>query len=163
MKDRMKVCVEIDPSCDTPEVIIKTSKQTELVEELLSAINNCVENETQRITVYDGSITRIISQNEIIRVYTEMRKLKVCTDKGVFENRCTLQDMEKLLESDRFLRISRFEIINMEKVAGFDISVSGTIKVLFEDGTFTWVTRRFVRDIEKRLEQLYMKGGRSDE
>lgn len=70
--------------------------------------------------------------------------------------------MEKTLDRERFVRISRFEIINMEKVSGFDMSISGTIQVTFQDGSATFVARRYVNAIEKRLELLYT-GGNADE
>ena len=91
------------------------------------------------------------------------RKLIVCTDRGTFEARCSLLEMEKTLDPETFVRISRFEIINMERVSSFDVRVSGTIRVTFDDGSFAWVARRYVHAIEQRLEHLYRKGGHPDE
>jgi DNA-binding LytR/AlgR family response regulator len=51
----------------------------------------------------------------------------VCTERGTFQARCPLQEMEAMLDPETFVRISRFELINMEKATGFDLSVSGTI------------------------------------
>lgn len=163
MKHKVKIRIEIDSGFTTPEIIIRTDQQTELVNRIVSAIGQCAENDINRIRVYDGNAAHLLDQEEILRVYTELRKLVVCSSRGTFEARGTLQNMEKLLDAERFVRISRFEIINMEKVTGFDVSVSGTIRVLFEDGSFTWAARRYVHTIENKLEQFYGEGGRNDD
>ena len=59
------------------------------------------------------------------------------------------------------MRISRFEIININWVSSFDLSTAGTIQVIFEDGSVAWVSRRYVRAIEQRLTALSGKGGAS--
>lgn len=155
MKRKVNIRIEIDPELTTPEVIIRTDQKTELVDRIISSIEQCTENDIPRIRVYDGNTALLLEQKEILRVHTESRKLIVWSSRGSLEAHTTLQNMEKLLDTDRFLRISRFEIINMEKVAGFDVSVSGTIRVLFEDGSFTWVARRYVHTIEDKLGQFY--------
>lgn len=76
---------------------------------------------------------------------------------------CTLRDIEEKLDADWFVRISRYEIINLNWVANFDLSFKGTIKVVFEDGNFTWVSRRFVSSIEHKLKNLESREGASDE
>ena len=63
----------------------------------------------------------------------------------------TLAEMEARLNRCRFLRISRSEIINLNKVSNFDFSLSGTIQVHFDDGSSTWVARRYVRAIQEIL------------
>ncbi len=161
MKSQGTVRIEVDPACGMPEVVIRTDQKTEAVERLASVIERYMQNDVPRIAVYDGGATRLIEPFEILRVYTEARKLMVCTDSGTYEARCSLQEMEKKFDPDSFVRISRFELINMEKVSGFDVSVSGTIQVRFDDGSATWVARRFVRAIEQRLDQLNGMGGQS--
>ena len=163
MKDKVKVRIELAPGCVSPEVVIRTAQKTEFVEKLVSVIERYAKSDVPRIAVSDGSATLLLDQADILRVYTELRKLMVCTVRGTFEARCSLKEMEKTLDPENFVRISRFEIINMEKVSGFDMGLSGTIQVIFDDGSATFVSRRYVNEIEKRLDQLSAKGGRADE
>ena len=163
MDQRVKVRLELDPSCSVPEVVIRTDHRSELVEKLISAVERCAENDDAPLLVYDGNAALFVDRHEVTRIYTEPRKLMVCTGSRTYEARCSLQEMEDLLDRDRFVRISRFEIINIEKVVGFDVSVSGTIQVTLDDGSATWVARRYVRAIEQRLERLYAKGGQKND
>ena len=152
MNNKVKVRVEIDPSCNEPEVVIRTDRETEYIRKLASDIDKIAEKDVPQIRVYDGRSSLLISQDEIIRVYTEPRKLMVQTAVGeTYEARSTLKELEMVLDEECFVRISRFEVINMDRVAGFDVSVSGTIRVTFEDGTISWVARRYVRAIEQKL------------
>ena len=151
MKSRVNVRVEIDSSCLEPEVVIRAGERTALVERIVSAVEACAGRESPPVTAYRGDAMRLIEQRDIIRVHTEPRKLIVCAGAGEFEARCTLQEMEEALDPERFVRISRFELVNIEKIVSFDFSVTGTIKVSFEDGSSTWVARRYVHAIEQRL------------
>lgn len=163
MKHKINIRIEIDSELTAPEIIIRTDQKTDLVDRIVSAIGQCAENDINRIRVYDGNAVLLLDQQEILRVYTEPRKLIVCSGRGTFEARGTLQNMEKMLDPEHFVRISRFEIINLEKITGFDVSVSGTIRVQFEDGSFTWAARRYVHTIEEKLEKFYGEGGHNDD
>ncbi len=164
----MRIKLDIDPSVREPEVIIRAGEETETIREIVSYIQQRTGEDTKQdrsmITVYrDNNTARSIDQSDIIRIYTADRKLDVVTRDRKYQVRCTLRELEEILDSRWFVRISRFEIINMNWVSGFDLSVKGTIKVTFEDGSYTWVTRRFVRSIGQRLADLAERGDEQDE
>jgi DNA-binding LytR/AlgR family response regulator len=62
-----------------------------------------------------------------------------------------MQEAENMLKSSMFLKISRFEIINLQKVKNFDFTISGQLKIEFEDGEVTWASRRYIPLIKQRL------------
>ena len=151
MKNAIDIEIQIDAACGDPKVIIRTSRMTPDIDNLVHAIENCTDSGYPMVTAYDGDAMVLLSQREIIRVFVENRKLIIRTDRGSFVARRTLAEMESTLNPSRFLRISRSEIINMNKVSSFDFSLSGTIHVYFDDGTSTWVARRYVRSIQTIL------------
>ena len=164
----MRIKLDIDPSVLEPEVIIRAGEETETIREIVSFIRQRTEEDTKQdqslITVYrDNNTARSIDQSDIIRIYTAGRKLAVVTRDRKYQVRCTLRELEEILDARWFVRISRFEIINMNWVSGFDLSVKGTIKVSFEDGSYTWVTRRFVPSIGQRLADLAERGDEHNE
>lgn len=159
----MKLTVEIDPSVTEPEVIIREREETALVSRIVSLIQQYTQQEQPSITVYQSTTRSSVEQLEIIRVYTQERKLVIWTKDGAYYAKSTLRELEETLDEEWFVRISRYEIINLNWVTGFDLTVRGTIKVLLEDGSSAWVSRRYVRTVEQRLESTLEKGGTANE
>ncbi len=151
MKNAIDIDIQIDPACVDPKVIIRTNRISPEIDDIVHAIESSTESAYPMVRAYAGDTMVLLSQREIIRVYLESRKLVVWTDRGGFVARGTLAEMEAVLNRRRFLRISRSEIINLYKVSNFDFSLSGTIQVNFDDGSGTWVARRYVRAIQETL------------
>ena len=151
MKNLIDIDIQIDSACIEPKIIIRTNRMTSDIENIIHAIENCMDSRNAMVMAYDKGVMTLLSQREIIRVFIENRKLIIQTEDGRYIARGTLTELESALNPDRFLRISRSEIINMNKVSSFDFSLSGTIHVNFDDGTGTWVARRYVRSIQEIL------------
>ena len=163
MNEKPDIRVEIDPKCKNTEVVIRTDNpQSSIIERIVYAVEHCIEDEYPQITVCSGNSVVLLNQWDIVRIYTENRKLTVCTSTGNYESRLSLSELETMLQEDIFVRISRFEIINLKKVQTFDMTVAGTIKVVLEDGSETWVARRNVRTIQQKLKGG-LKGGEKNE
>ena len=153
MEKKVSIKIEIDPACKEPQVIIRTDEETALTESLVNAIERCVAGEYPRVTANNGDEKVFIDQWAISRIYTENRRLTICTEDGTYESKLSLKELEDILDADNFVRISRFEIVNLRKVVAFDLSIAGTIRVAFEDGAETWVARRYVRAIQEKLRE----------
>jgi DNA-binding LytR/AlgR family response regulator len=162
MDKRVNIRVEIDPEYTTPQVIIRTGERNGLVENIINAIETSVNARVHRITVNDGEKTVLIDMSDSIRVYVENRKLIVSTVSKDYESRQPLKQFEKKLDPESFIRISRFEIVNINRVTGFDMSVAGTIAITLENGSQTYVARRCVRDVYEKILHI-SKGEQSNE
>ena len=155
---QIDIKVEIDPSLKENEVIIRTNQRTELIDQIVETIERCTRKKYPQITAISGEKSVLINQQEIVRVYTENRRVVINTDTGNYDSRLNLKKLEEMLNPISFVRISRFEIINLSKVSGFDFSMEGTVQVYFDNGSFTWVSRRYVHFIQQTLGLLTKQG-----
>ena len=62
-----------------------------------------------------------------------------------------LYELEERLSARMFVRISHSELINLNRVRGFDLSLAGTICVTLTGGVSTYVSRRYVSKIKQVL------------
>lgn len=151
MGRKYDIRVEIDPSCQVPQVVIRTDRKDDYIDKVVYNLERCLAEEYPQIAAYRGDTVVMLNQWDILRVFTEKRKVIICTEKEQYESRSSLKELEEMLDESRFVRISRFEIVNLRKVTGFDLSISGTIRMTFANGTETWVARRNVKTIADKL------------
>jgi len=161
MKNPVEIKIQIDPECHDPVILIRTDRKTQRVEDIVHAIETSTENSYPMIAGYQGSEMELLSQRDIIRVYVEARKVRIQTGAGTYDSRKTLTWLESVLNAERFIRISRFEIVNIRRIARFDFSFAGTVHIVFDDGSITWVARRYVNALQQALNR-FEKGKEGD-
>lgn len=78
--------------------------------------------------------------------------MRIVTDDG---ESCTLrqplQSIENALDGVKFVRISRYEIVNLDKIQKCDFTLNGTLRLELTGGIETWVSRRSIPSIRRRL------------
>ena len=151
MKSMVDIEVVLDEKYPDPFVSIRTKERTGQVENIIMAIENASENAFPMVPANQGNKIELISQRDIVRVFTEGRKIMIRTDDHTYPGNHTLSGIEEMLNPDRFLRISQSEIINLYKVKRFDIDIAGTIGVEFDNGDKSWASRSRVKAIKKML------------
>ena len=144
----MEIELKLDSSVTVPKVIIITDKVDKEIEELVDKIS---KYKPAVICGFRDDIMRILEPGEITRIYSEGRKIAAVTENGEYIIRKRLFEVEETLELSRFARISNSEIINLGKVQHFDLSFKGTICVKMNDGSVTYVSRRYVSKIKSIL------------
>ena len=154
MSKSVDIEIRIDPACREPVVVINTAQKTQEVENIVHAVENCMSGGYPLIVGHRDETMELLSQRDIYRVYVESRKVRICTGNGTYESHKSLSWLEQQLNPDRFIRISRFEIVNIRKIARFDFSMAGTVHIVFDDGSVTWAARRYVRPIQRALARI---------
>ena len=154
MRNPVNIEIQIDPQCHDPVIVISTDKKTQRVEDIVHAIETCTNNSYPLIVGYRDNEMELLSQRDITRVYVEARKARICAGNEVYESNKSLSFLEQQLNPDRFIRISRFEIANIRKIASFDFSTAGTVYIRFDNGSVTWAARRYVRAIQQALSRI---------
>ncbi len=144
----MQIELKTDASCIEPKIIILTASVTEEVNKIMKKLT---EESTLIITGSRNSRIEILEQAEIIRIYSANAKVFAVTDNGEYVLRMRLYEAEEKLNSERFVRISNSELINIKKAVSFDCSITGTICVRLKNGQNAYVSRRYVSKIKKML------------
>ena len=151
MKNTVDIEVVIDEESTDPKVKIFAKEKTRQVENIINAIENVTDSEFPLIPAMLGEELEFLPQKDIVRAYTDGRKVSIQTADSVYVYRKNLSVLEEDLNPTRFIRISQSELINIYKVKKFDINVSGKISVEFEDGSRTWASRSCVKAIREFL------------
>ncbi len=144
----MKIEIKMDSSCPEPKIIIVAASMTGEVQEIVKRLS---EMSPQVLSGIREEKLEILDPLELIRIYAGGGKIFAVTDKGEYLLRLRLYELEERLDRNSFVRISNSEIINLKKVKNFDLGFSGTICVKFQNGTTTYVSRRYVSKIKQIL------------
>lgn len=140
---------DIDKSRQDIDVTIRASEQDSQVLALMSRIR---EPLMEKVTVFDSTGASLqIQQSDIISISTDNKKLIVVTNEGTYGIHMPLREIEKILHPSIFLRISRYEIINLEKVKKYSFPITGSLKIEMNNGMTTWASRRFISEIKNRI------------
>ncbi len=146
---KIKFRFEPDPNIDHIDVVIRASEQDEEVTALLGRLS---EPAPDSFTVFDGhGNLRTLSPDSIILASVDGKLVDIITEDGCWYARQSLQSLEHTLDNKRFFRISRFEIVNLDKVLRYDFTLAGTLRLELAGGIETWASRRCIPAIRKRL------------
>lgn len=146
---KINVRFQRDASLEQIEVLIRAPEQDETVTALMESIAG---RPSDTLTVFDGyGSVLTVPEREIVLASVEGKLVNIVTARGSWFTRQTLQSLEAALDPDRFVRISRFELVNLEKVRRYDFTVAGTLRLELEGGAVTWASRRCIPAIRRRL------------
>lgn len=142
----MKVELNIDEKFKEILVTISTDKINDEVQELVNYIEY---KEDYLVGIADDQVC-ILDISDIIRVFVEDRKVFVVTTKGKFVVRKKLYEMNNLLTKD-FVKISQSEIANIKFIKNLDLSIRGTIVIVYKNSDISYVSRRLLKDFKTKL------------
>ena len=142
----MKVELNIDEKFKEILVTISTDKINDEVQELVNYIEY---KEDYLVGIADDQVC-VLDISDIIRVFVEDRKVFVVTTKGKFVVRKKLYEMNNLLTKD-FVKISQSEIANIKFIKNLDLSIRGTIVIVYENSDISYVSRRLLKDFKTKL------------
>lgn len=144
----MQVEIKIDSAYTQPKILILTA---EVTEEIKNTVQKLSEEIPPMISGKKDEKIEVLDPQELIRIYANRGKVYAVTAAGEYTLNLRLYEAEERLAPHWFVRISNAEIINLKKVSHFDLNFTGTIRVVLANGTFTYVSRRYVSKIKKIL------------
>lgn len=150
----MKTEFQIE-DCKTPYCVIHAPEKTDQLLQLIEKINMMdLSGTSTKVNGWDGDYCISLSLPEIYRIYSQDKKVFVETEKETLLLKMRLYEFEEMSEKFNwtdFIRISNTEIVNFCNVKKMDLSLSGMIKVVFSNGKFSIVSRRYMNKIRGKL------------
>ncbi|WP_062107278.1 LytTR family DNA-binding domain-containing protein [Bacillus niameyensis] len=144
----MKVSLEIDQEYEQTKIIIQCQELDDSVQEILDFVKN---REKEFIVGKDGEMQHILKPEDIHYFRTEEDSVIAITANGSYKLKEKLYELEKILPSNRFVRLSKSVIANLYELSHFEPSFNGTLCVYFKSGAKDYVTRHYVGKIREAL------------
>ncbi len=144
----MKIKLEFHEKYKEPEIHICHDKDNPEIRKIYATIKNMVD---LRVRANDGNETVMLPCSEIIRIYSQEKRVYAVSTEKTYLMYERLYELEECLDMHQFIRISNSEIVNVQKIKRLDTSLTGTIKMYLQGDQETYVSRRYVSKIKKAL------------
>ena len=145
---KINVTFERDETLDGIYVTVRASVNDAEVSALIDRINS---GGADTISVSVGNVTDVVPVGDIVLLTVEGKTVNGITENDRFTARQPLNSLENILDPRRFVRISRYEIVNLAKVIRYDFTLGGTLRIELRGGMETWASRRCIPAVRRKL------------
>lgn len=128
------------------EIIIYAHKKSPLIFE----IEKLLEKKDEDILGYKNGEIAKLNPKDIYCFFIENNKTFALLENEKMKIKNRLYKIEENLSSD-FIKINQSCLANIKKIEKFDVSISGTMKVIFKNGYVDFVSRRNLKNVKERL------------
>ena len=142
----MNVLYEADTALASDTALIKTNPDFEDLKSFLKYASNY----NSRFTVRKNDSNYLIPINRFIRFYSGAKSVYAQTSDAEYHISKRLYELEATLPV-QFVRVSNSEIINLDYVSKFSLTVGGIINIEFKNGVKTSSSRRYLKKIKEVL------------
>ena len=113
----MKIDIIIDETIEETRVKIfakEYSKEVETIKDLLA------DRSVDKLVAFHNKEVIILSHEEIIRIFAQDKSVFIKTKDGTFSSRLAIYELDQRLDTRKFIRISRSDIVNLDFVKKLD-------------------------------------------
>ena len=144
----MKIKFDIRPQYAEPEIHLCNYEKNQELTDTYELLEKLLDT---KIKVHKGQESGVVVPSQIVRIYSENKKVYIRTREDCFEVKDRIYTLEELLKERGFVRISNSEIVNVQQIDKLDMSHAGTIKMYLQNGDETYVSRRYISKIKEVL------------
>ena len=144
----MKLSLNIDKTIIETKVTIEGPELDEQIQELMNFIHG---REQQFLIGKKGEMQHILKPDDVHYFHTENDHVIAVTATDSFILKEKLYELEAILNSNKFIRLSKSVIANLHELSRFEASFNGTLCVYFKSGKKEYVSRTYVPVIKEAL------------
>lgn len=145
---RLKLFLNIDKAYSETKITIESPEINDDIQELIDFIHG---KEQQFLVGKKGEMQHIIKHGDIHYFHTEKDHVIAVTSAGSYILKDKLYELEEILPSKKFIRLSKSVIANLHELSHFEASFNGTLCVYFKSGKKEYVSRTYVPLIKETL------------
>ena len=149
---KIKINTNISSEFEETSITINAPELSNEVQNLITSISNINTTPNQIVASKDNEIY-FIDLEKVICFFSKEKYNYVKIEEGTYKIKYKLYELEDMLKSKDFIRISNSCIINIKQVKCFDTSILGTVLVKLKDHTQEAVSKRRVGQIMKLLRE----------
>ncbi len=142
-----KITIKQVDKTSEEEIIIRCH---DIDDEVLSIIERLKKSESVLLGSRDNEVFRI-APKDIYYVESVDSKSYICLQKGVYESKLKLYEIEELLQSTKLFRCSKSMILNVSKIRSVSPSINGRFEAKLLNGESVIISRQYVPNLKKLL------------
>ena len=143
--------MEIDPSCDEPEIVLKAPEITEEVEAVYKQLLGR-QNKILQLEVEKDNVSYYLKLSEILFFETDSKLVMAHTKNEAFKVNYKLYELEGILGAN-FMRVAKSTIINLDQIYSLTRSISNCEVTFQESYKKVYVSRRYYRAVRTKLDE----------
>lgn len=144
----MNIEIKIDEKIKENKIIVQVNEMTDEISNIIDLLKS---TNKEKLKVYLDEELYFINESDIETVYSSDGKVFIKANDKDYQSKMRLYELESILNKKTFLRISKSEIININKVKSINTSLIGTIVITFFNGNKTYSSRRYISKIKEFL------------
>lgn len=149
---KINIITNISDKFKETKIIIESPNLSDEVQNCINYIENMNDFPSQIIARKNNNI-HFIDLKNIVCFFSENKYNYLRTIDDTYKIKYKLYELEELLNNQKFIRISKSCIINIDQVKYFNIGILNTILVELKDNTKEVVTKKYFKPIMKLLKE----------
>jgi len=143
----VKITIEQPQTGEEEQIIVKCHHISPEITRLLNAF----KSQGNILIGYDGSEICRVSSADIFYIESVDNKVFLYCERGVYESKQKLYELEDMLSVGDFLRISKSVIANLSKIKSLVPAFSGRLEAVLINGEKIIISRQYVNELKKCL------------
>lgn len=143
----MKISININENITETEIVINSRSLTPEIEKIITALRML----DSQITVSKDGESYILDAAKIVYVESVDRRTFVYTEKDCFESKLKLYEIEEMLCSMGFLRISKACLVQLKYIRSLKAEINRKLRLTLENGEQIIVSRQYADELKQRL------------
>jgi len=132
------------------EILITYPAKNKIVERLISLVKSV---DTQ-IECYSDDSVKLVNVADIYYIESVDGKTVVCCEKENYLVKNRLYQMYEKLKDNGFIQISKYCVLNINKLDKFSALDNNRLKAILSNGAYLCITRKYISGIKQILQEV---------